>query len=238
MTDSADLGRGDTMLSSLFNNFSNIVVFDVETTGTDPKRDEIIEIAMLRTYNKHDVFKIEDKFSSLVKLTTSKPLPAIITNLTGITDQHLLEDGISKENACVSITGILDCQNPLLVAYNAQFDLSFLYHLLNRHDKAAVLKNAKMLDLLTIYRDRRPYPHKLTDAAQMYSLDRNGTHRALSDAQTTLSLLCKMWNELDDIMHYVNLFGYNPKYGVSGSKISSVRYLPQGYDRTKKLYET
>ena len=193
---------------------------------------------MLRTLSKHGVLKIDDDFSSLVKLTTNKPLPAIITNLTGITDQHLLEGGITKENACASIMGILDCYNPLLVAYNAQFDLSFLYHLLNRYNKVSVLKNAKMLDVLTIYRDRQPYPHKLTDAAQMYSLDMSGTHRALSDAQTTLSLLCNMCNELDDIVHYVNLFGYNPKYGVSGSKISSVRYLPQGYDRTKKLYET
>jgi DNA polymerase-3 subunit epsilon len=47
-----------------------------------------------------------------------------------------------------------------------------------------------------------------------------------------------MWKEMDDLVHYVNLFGYNPKYGVSGSKISSVKYLPQGYERTKRLYET
>ena len=225
------------MLSSLFNTFSNIIVFDVETTGTDPKRDEIIEIAMLRAISEQGVLKIDNEFSSLVKLTTNKASPAIITNLTGITDQHLLEGGITKENACANIAGMLDCHNPLLVAYNAQFDLSFLYHLLNRHDKAAVLKNAKMLDVLTIYRDRQPYPHKLTDAAKMYSLDMSGTHRALGDAQTTLGVLCKMWNESDDMVHYVNLFGYNPKYGVSGSRISSVRYRPQGYDRAKKLYD-
>jgi DNA polymerase-3 subunit epsilon len=38
---------------------------------------------------------------------------------------------------------------------------------------------------------------------------------------------------------YINLFGYNPKHGISGKKISSVTYLPQPYNRPKgaKLYE-
>jgi DNA polymerase-3 subunit epsilon len=46
-----------------------------------------------------------------------------------------------------------------------------------------------------------------------------------------------MGKEEDNLHHYVNLFGYNPKYGISGQKISSVRYLPQKYDSIKKLYE-
>jgi len=94
-----------------------------------------------------------------------------------------------------------------------------------------------MLDVLTVYRDRKPYPHKLIDAVKMYSLDTNNTHRALDDARVTFRLLCEMGKEFDDLERYVNLFGYNPKYGVSGPKISSVKYLPQGYYRFKKLYE-
>jgi DNA polymerase-3 subunit epsilon len=42
--------------------------------------------------------------------------------------------------------------------------------------------------------------------------------------------------ECADLEKYVNLFGYNPKYGISGNKISSVRYLPQDYNTAKKLY--
>ena len=34
----------------------------------------------------------------------------------------------------------------------------------------------------------------------------------------------------------VNLFGFNPKYGVSGQRVRSVTYLPQGYHNTEKLY--
>ena len=46
-----------------------------------------------------------------------------------------------------------------------------------------------------------------------------------------------MEEERDDLMRYVNLFGFNPKYGIGGKPIGSVRYLPQGFDPVKPLYE-
>jgi len=223
---------------SLFNSFDSIVVFDVETTGTNPNHDEIIDIALVRVVNKQGEPVIEDEYGALIKLTEGRKLPPFITDLTGITEQQLLEEGISKDMACDNILKMLRNDNTLLVAYNAHFDLSFLYHFLNRHEKASVLRKVKMFDLLTVYKDRHPYPHKLGDAAEMYSIDMSGAHRALNDAKATFNLLCKVSKELDDLEYYINLFGYNPKYGVSGSKISSVKYLPQSYYRDKKLYES
>jgi DNA polymerase-3 subunit epsilon len=93
-----------------------------------------------------------------------------------------------------------------------------------------------MLDAMTIYKDRKPYPHKLRDAAGAYSLSDSNAHRAGDDALTTFDLLCKMGAEADDLIHYVNLFGYNPKYGIPKPKISSINYLPQGYDLRTRLY--
>ena len=225
------------MLGSLFEKFDNITIFDVETTGTNTKKDEIIEIAMLRATNEGGVPVIEEELDVFVSLSQGNKLPAVITDLTGITERQLLEEGVQKDEVCDKVVNMLSCSTPLLVAYNAQFDLCFLYHFLNRFNKAEVLKRVKMLDALTIYRDRRPYPHKLSDAANAYSLSTLGTHRAHEDAKATFELLCKMGTESDDLYHYVNLFGYNPKFGVSGQRISSVRYLPQGYDRAGKLYE-
>ena len=43
--------------------------------------------------------------------------------------------------------------------------------------------------------------------------------------------------EQQDLDKYVNLFGYNPKFGAPRPAIHSVTYLPQGYNRTGKLYE-
>ena len=43
--------------------------------------------------------------------------------------------------------------------------------------------------------------------------------------------------EKDDILRYVNLFGYNPKYGISGKPIGSITYKPQQFDPVCPLYE-
>jgi DNA polymerase-3 subunit epsilon len=225
------------MLDSLFNNFESIIVFDVETTGIDPKEEEIIEIAALRATSKHGKPAIEDEFNFLVKLTPNKSLPTIITDLTGITEKMLMNEGVSKNAVCARLEDMLSRRDSLLVAYNAQFDLCFLYYFLKQFQKTAFLKNFKMLDALTIYKDRKPYPHKLGDAVNAYSLNTPNTHRASDDAKTTFELLCKMGEETDDLNRYVNLFGYNPKYGVPSPKIASIKYLPQKYDVKIKLYE-
>ena len=53
----------------------------------------------------------------------------------------------------------------------------------------------------------------------------------------TVAVMEKMAEEKSDIQNYVNLFGYNPKYGIGGKPIRSVTYKPQGYDPKRPLYE-
>jgi len=43
--------------------------------------------------------------------------------------------------------------------------------------------------------------------------------------------------ERDDLCSYINLFGYNPKYGISGKPIGSITYKPQSFDPLAPLYE-
>ena len=90
---------------------------------------------------------------------------------------------------------------------------------------------------MTVYKDRRPYPHKLQNAIDAYGLLTQNTHRAVDDARATLELLYAMAEERDDLGRYVNLFGFNPKYGAPKPRIASIRYVPQGYQETQPLYE-
>lgn len=225
------------MLDSLFKDFDNIIVLDTETTGFDPRREEIIELAMLCLTNKGGSPEIALEYDSFISLSPGKKLPPKIVELTGITDELLLQEGQEKAKVCAELAQTLSPKRSLVVAYNAQFDLCFLYYFLAAFGKAGVLKNIKMLDALTIYKDRRPYPHKLSDAVSAYALQSQNTHRAIDDTYATYELLCAMDAECPDLDRYINLFGFNPRFGVSGSRISSVRYLPQGYDASGKLYE-
>ena len=126
----------------------------------------------------------------------------------------------------------------LLLAYNAHFDLSFLYYALRRDGDPAILRGKDKLDLLTVYKDRRSYPHKLKNAIESYGLqDRvQNSHRAIDDVKATAAVLLAMEAEKADLQNYVNLFGYNPKYGIQGRPIGSVTYKPQPYDPAGPLY--
>mgnify|MGYP000137852126 CR=1 FL=1 len=90
------------------------------------------------------------------------------------------------------------------------------------------------LDSLTVYKDRRAYPHKLANAIIAYELEDKvqNSHRAIDDVLALFEVLKAMDEERDDLCTYVNLFGYNPKYGVSGRRITGVRYEPQGFSKT------
>lgn len=225
------------MLDSLFKDFDNIIVLDTETTGFTPGREEIIELAMLCLTSKDGQPEISLEYDSFISLSPGRTLPPKIVELTGITDELLLREGREKALVCEELARALSAERSLVVAYNAQFDLGFLYYFLAAFHKAAVLKNIKMLDALTVYKDRRPYPHKLSDAVAAYALRSQNTHRAIDDAYATYELLCAMDAECPDLDRYINLFGFNPRFGVSGRPISSVRYLPQGYEASSKLYE-
>lgn len=225
------------MLDTLFENFDNIVILDTETTGIDFRREEIIELAALRAVKDGDELRIADEMDVFIKLPTGRKIPELITRLTGITDNILDEQGIEKSEACSRFAEFLTEPNTLLIAYNAQFDLCFLYYFLSAFGNAGLLKSVKMLDALTVYKDRRDYPHKLQNAVDAYSLKTQNTHRAIDDTKATLELMIAMDNERSDLEHYINLFGFNPKYGVPRPKISSVTYRPQSYYRSSLLYE-
>lgn len=225
------------MLDSLSSRFDSLLIFDTETTGVHAKSDEIIEFGLIKVDLTAPEPQISWERDVLVQLSPGRKLPPVITDLTGISQQQLEQEGVSKAEACQAVEEFLTSKNPLLVAYNAQFDLCFLYYFLHAFGKTELLRGVKLLDAMTVYKDRREYPHKLKDAVAAYALDTQNTHRATDDARATMELLGAMGRELDDLDRYINLFGYNPKYGVSGTRISSVRYEPQGYRETCKLYE-
>ena len=225
------------MNSALYRAFERIVVLDTETTGIRHKEDEIIELAALQALPAAGGLQTAREMDLLIRLSEGRTLPPFIAQLTGISDAQLRREGVSKAEAAAQFAALLSQPGTLLVAYNAQFDLCFLYYVLYRCGRAEALKGVKMLDAMTVYKDRREYPHKLENAIEAYGLQGQNTHRAIDDARATLELLDAMAAEEDDLMHYVNLFGYNPKYGIEGKPISSITYKPQPYNPVKPLYE-
>ncbi len=224
-------------LASLAPHCDSILVLDTETSGLSYSRDEIIEFSAVKLAWRGGVLETVAEADEFVRTENDRRLPPKIVELTGITDELLREEGISKQAICTLLAELLTPRT-MIMAYNAQFDLLFLFHLLDRYGDARLLRDKPKLDLLTVYRDRRAYPHRLCNAIEAYGLqDRvQNSHRAIDDVRATVEVLKAMSAERDDLERYIDLFGYSPKYGVSGPRIASVRYAPQGYDCPQPLY--
>ena len=223
--------------ATLFEKYDRLVLFDTETTGLQFSRDEIIEFAAIVVEQRNGEPVVIREYDELVSLTPGNSVPPVIQNLTGITTQDILERGLSKTRVCRDIGEML-AGNTLLLAYNAHFDLSFLYYMLLRDGDPMILKGKDKLDLLTVYKDRRAYPHKLCNAIEAYGLSGKvvNSHRAVDDVLATLEVMKEMEAERDDLISYVNLFGYTPKYGIDGKPIGTVTYKPQGFEPGTALY--
>src|SRR5882757_7220497 len=96
------------------------IMLDVETTGLDTARDEIIELAMVKfTYLSDDrIAQITDIFSSFNE--PENPIPAEITELTGITDEMVLGHRINPDAVAAFASDAV-----IVIAHNASFDRKF-----------------------------------------------------------------------------------------------------------------
>lgn len=226
-------------MDSLFAKYDKLVLFDTETTGLQYNRDEVIEFAAVVVEKQNGKAVMTRQYDELVSLSPGGFVPPKIEALTGISTQDLRERGLPKTRVCRDIAEMF-AGNTLLLAYNAHFDLSFLFYMLLRDGDPAILKGKDKLDLLTVYKDRHSYPHRLCNAIEVYGLSGQvcNSHRAVDDVIATVAVMEEMEKERDDLMRYVNLFGYNPKYGIEGKPIGSVTYKPQRYDPPKPLYES
>ena len=222
---------------TLFSKYDRLVLFDTETTGLMFARDEIIEFAAVVVERVDGVPTVVQEYDELISLSPGGFVPPKIEQLTGISTMDIRERGLPKTRVAQDIAQMIR-GNTLLLAYNAHFDLSFLYYFLLRHGDPMILKGKDKLDLLTVYKDRRPYPHKLCNAIESYNLTGKvvNSHRAVDDVLATFAVMGEMEKERADLERYVNLFGYHPKFGVDGKPIGSVTYKPQPYESTKPLY--
>lgn len=202
-----------------------IIFFDTETSGLNFINSRIIELAMF-TVENGEIIEEYDKFINI-----HQPLPPRITQITSITDEMLNEHGVEEEVIAHDLKERLTADT-LMIAHNAQFDLSFIYYLLKRHysDEAdEIVSNINWLDTYTIFKDRKAYPHKLIDAVHYYNIEEVNFHRAIDDTKALYEVTKSLKNERDDLAEYVNIFGYNPKYGVDGHRFSFIEYKAQYY---------
>jgi DNA polymerase III epsilon subunit family exonuclease len=160
------------------------VVIDTETTGTDPKMADLVELAAVRVKGG----KIADRWSTLV----NPGRPIVGNQMHGITDKDVKGAPAPADAA----RQLLDyAGGALLVGHNVGFDIGFIEEALGDGTRIA---QGTYLDTLTIARDGYPESEnfKLETLARFFGVELSQAHRALPDAEATANLLIWFGNDL------------------------------------------
>ena len=157
-----------------------LVVFDTETTGTNPRADRIIEIACLKIQPDGTREEWVRRFNPGI------PIPAASTAIHGISDADVAAAPRFREGAAELAEFLGDGD---LAGYNiAGFDLPVLRAEFLRAGVAFDVSRRRLVDAQRIFFSREP--RHLAAAARFYcKSDHNGAHGALADAEMTLRVL-------------------------------------------------
>lgn len=166
---------------------STFVVIDLETTGFDVNRSEVIDIAAVRVEGGI----ITEKFSSLVY--PGFFIPERIKELTGITNAMLIGQPSIEEVFPRFLDFIGD---NILVGHFIEQDLKFL----DKYSKQLYGKKFRRPTLCTLKLSKKIFPnlkkYSLENLSDFFGYETNGIHRALKDAELTAKIFLKMLNYL------------------------------------------
>jgi polyribonucleotide nucleotidyltransferase len=162
----------------------DLVVVDVETTGTDPRMADLVEIAAVRVSGG----AITDRWSTLV----NPGRPIVGRQMHGLTDADVA-GAPSPADAAAEFTAFAG--DALIVGHSVGFDLGFIEAA--RGDGFRFLPGS-YLDTLVIAREGYPdlESYRLADLARIFDVELSVNHRALPDAEATAALLMAFGNEL------------------------------------------
>ncbi|MEO6098128.1 MAG: 3'-5' exonuclease [Fibrobacteria bacterium] len=176
--------------------FVTMVAFDVETTGLDPDKEELIEIAGIKfTFEKKDgklITKEIAQYSSLVR--PGKLIPEDATRVNNITNQ-MVENAPELKPVLTAFLRFCGLSS-ILVAHNASFDAAFLGKAIRK--QGLVMPQHPIIDSLKFIRKIMPEyaSHRLSEIARKLGdqtgmvLSRGELHRATYDCQILKEVMC------------------------------------------------
>ncbi len=159
------------------------VVLDIETDGLDENVNTIIELGAVKVDGEK-----RNEFHRLIRCEQS--LPASITELTGITESMLMEEGVFLDDALDDLLNFIG--DDILVGYRVDFDIRFINKALEKFNRPK-LTNLQH-DLMRYVKKEKMFlkDYKLKTALAAYGILEEVPHRALKDARLIARLASKV----------------------------------------------
>ena len=157
-----------------------LVFFDIESTGTNPFRDRIVEIAVIK------LMPDGTRQETVRRINPQMPIPAGASEVHGIYDKDV-EDAPTFDVIAHNLYN--DLENCDLAGYNiVKFDVPMLQEEFKRCGLELNMKERKLIDVFNIF--CRLYPRTLSAAYEFFcGGNLEDAHSALADTDATLSVL-------------------------------------------------
>ncbi|MBU1106830.1 MAG: 3'-5' exonuclease [Candidatus Riflebacteria bacterium] len=162
------------------------VILDLETTGFKPVESGITEVAIISMINGK-----EEVFETLVN--PERPIPAEITEITGINDAM-----VAGKPTISELAPILDeiLKGSIFVSHNVPFDWSFLDFYFRKH-----LRKPLCMPSLCTLRLARKFlglrSNKLSSVAEYFKIELKNAHRAMNDTRAVKEILFGFIDQLE-----------------------------------------
>lgn len=165
------------------NNEKPYVVIDIETTGFNELHDQILEIGAVKCESGNT-----DYFQRLIRIDCA--LPKNITELTGISEQMVMEEGRELKEVLTEFLAFIRDYD--LAGYNVNFDLKFINTALRKYSMPRLANH--IYDLMRTVKKEKLFQtdYRLQTSLTSYGIRKEVPHRALEDAKLIYELSTKV----------------------------------------------
>ncbi len=155
---------------------------DIETSGFDPVKNEVLEVGFVLFSFDGGKVKIIDEYTRVFK--PALPVSSNILGLTGISQTEL----DNAEKFAEHRDELQDkLKDTVIVGHNVNFDIKFL-------EALGIKFSGQVVDTLDLVQFLLPTHHSynLENLMHYFGVDHKNAHRALADAKAALAVLEKM----------------------------------------------
>lgn len=164
------------------------VLLDVETTGLDFNKNELLEIGLIKV-EKDSVIDERDYL-----LKPLGGIPKKIELLTGITEKEVNANSIAIEQELKQTMEFI--KGNVIIGYNVNFDCMFLKKACDKHKVKCTIRKIKDVENLAVQKLKDVQDYKLETVANKLGIQKKQSHRALDDCRLTLDVMKKL-NKID-----------------------------------------